>query len=552
MMKLSILRHTLSLIFICCLGFFIYSDSLSHSFSSMDDRGLINTNKDVIKGNNIHKILSEPLAGFNRYYRPLQIYSYKLDYLLWGLNPFGYHLTSVALHLINACLLYVFLFLLFNSRGGPFFAAVIFVCHPVFTEPVNYIASRSDLLVGTSFLLTIIFYLLNQRSGKKVYLVLSYGAFLFSLLSKEVSLLLPFFILFLERLTRKKYSATTIYFILALVFILFRSFLVTFKIHEMPSVYFFLTLPKALFLYMEAFLFPFGLQKKWCLSLVTSVFDKDFFIPAFIISGFIYVIIGIRRYSGVCSFGLAWFLFTPLALTLVLSQLWPKGVMPFSYAWLYVPSIGLFTMLAYSAQIALARSQNRKLVFAAISIIIPVFSFNTMVMNKKWSDPSFVSYEKTILAELPENVSLSIQATNKGYRLLEEQKTQQAEQEFRRALALLATNHKALNNLGIIFLNQRRFDQALFYFKMSNSIKPFDPNTHYNTGLVYLMQNDTRKAIVEFEKTVKLDFYHFDAHYNLLILYARENMEEKALRELSAIKYLDPAFDITKMNEKNN
>jgi len=56
----------------------------------------------------------------------------------------------------------------------------------------------------------------------------------------------------------------------------------------------------------------------------------------------------------------------------------------------------------------------------------------------------------------------------------------------------------------------------------------------------------------EFEKTVKFDFNHFDAHYNLLILYARENMEEKALRELSAIKYLDPAFDIAKMDRKKN
>ncbi|OIO35340.1 MAG: hypothetical protein AUJ74_06690 [Candidatus Omnitrophica bacterium CG1_02_44_16] len=79
-----IYRHTLLLVFICCLGFFIYSDSLTHGFSAMDDQGLINTNKDVIKGGNIGRILSEPLMGFNRYYRPLQIYSYRLDHLFWG------------------------------------------------------------------------------------------------------------------------------------------------------------------------------------------------------------------------------------------------------------------------------------------------------------------------------------------------------------------------------------------------------------------------------------------------------------------------------------
>ncbi|PIZ84228.1 MAG: hypothetical protein COX96_04905 [Candidatus Omnitrophica bacterium CG_4_10_14_0_2_um_filter_44_9] len=60
-------------------------------------------------------------------------------------------------HLLNACLLYVFLVLLLHSRGGPFFAAVLFVAHPVFSEPVNYIASRSDLLVGTFFCLQLFF-----------------------------------------------------------------------------------------------------------------------------------------------------------------------------------------------------------------------------------------------------------------------------------------------------------------------------------------------------------------------------------------------------------
>ena len=109
-----------------------------------------------------------------------------------------------------------------------------------------------------------------------------------------------------------------------------------------------------------------------------------------------------------------------------------------------------------------------------------------------------------------------------------------------------------MNNLGIIFLDQRKLDKALFYFKMANSVRPQDPIAHYNTGLVYLMQNDRMKAIGEFDRTIKLDFRHFDAHYDLLILYSQENMEEKALRELSAIKYLDPTFDFTKMDGSKN
>jgi len=401
-------------------------------------------------------------------------------------------------------------------------------------------------------LFTVIFYLLSIRSEKKIYLVLSCVTFFCSFLSKEAALFLPFFILFLESLTRKKYRAIFIYFVLALIFVLFRPLIVVFKIHIIPSFYFFLTLPKALLLYFDAFLLPFGLQKKWCLSLVTSAMDKDFLIPMFVISVFIYVIIRIRRYSGIRSFCLAWFLFTLMAFTLVVSQLWPEGVLPFSYAWLYVPSMGLFTILADITGPALAPSKNRKLVLAAIIAFISVFSITTMDMNKKWSDPAFILYEKSILSSLPDNVSLSIKATNRGFSLLEEGKVIQAAREFHRALELLPTNHKAMNNLGIIFLDQRKLDKALFYFKMANSVRPQDPIAHYNTGLVYLMQNDRMKAIGEFERTIKLDFRHFDAHYDLLILYSQENMEEKALRELSAIKYLDPTFDFTKMDGSKN
>ena len=39
-------------------------------------------------------------------YRPLVTSSYFLDYAFWKLNPFGYHLTNLLLHIINVLLVY--------------------------------------------------------------------------------------------------------------------------------------------------------------------------------------------------------------------------------------------------------------------------------------------------------------------------------------------------------------------------------------------------------------------------------------------------------------
>jgi len=43
----------------------------------------------------------------NDVFRPVVNISYALDYAFWGLQPFGYHLTSVLLHAMNVVLLFV-------------------------------------------------------------------------------------------------------------------------------------------------------------------------------------------------------------------------------------------------------------------------------------------------------------------------------------------------------------------------------------------------------------------------------------------------------------
>src|SRR2546421_8049438 len=105
------------------------------------------------------------------HYIPLTWMTLGMDYLLWGMNPVGYHLTSLLLHAANAV---VFFFvvrrLLTRALPSPSehgyalavssgVAALVFAIHPLRVESVVWVTERRDVLSGLFYLLTILLYL---------------------------------------------------------------------------------------------------------------------------------------------------------------------------------------------------------------------------------------------------------------------------------------------------------------------------------------------------------------------------------------------------------
>ena len=96
--------------------------------------------------------------------RPVVNASYAVDRAIWGPEPFGYHLTSVLLHMLNVGLLFLLVWRLSEdwqrTTGEPahaqataFATALLFAVHPMMTEAVGYISGRSEVLCATFFLL---------------------------------------------------------------------------------------------------------------------------------------------------------------------------------------------------------------------------------------------------------------------------------------------------------------------------------------------------------------------------------------------------------------
>jgi hypothetical protein len=120
-------------------------------------------------------------------YRPLLLVSYALNYAWGRYDETGYHLVSLLLH-------YGCVHLVWRIAGiagcGPraaVFAALLFALHPLASEPVNYISSRSELLGSLLFLAAFRWFLLDTARHRAVGVAL----FAMGLLSKEMVITLP-------------------------------------------------------------------------------------------------------------------------------------------------------------------------------------------------------------------------------------------------------------------------------------------------------------------------------------------------------------------------
>ncbi len=143
------------------------------------------------------------------HWHPLTWLTLAFDYTVWGLNPFGYHLTANLLHSANAALLTLLLRSLLRLTGRPdavwpaVLGALLYSIHPQRVESVAWITERRDVLCGFFSLLCVLAYLRRaeeERQGRPSgrWLALSVAAFGASLLSKALSLTLPAVLLVLD------------------------------------------------------------------------------------------------------------------------------------------------------------------------------------------------------------------------------------------------------------------------------------------------------------------------------------------------------------------
>jgi Tfp pilus assembly protein PilF len=113
------------------------------------------------------------LAQWLSLQRPVLMFSYWLNYRLWGAAPFSYHFVNLAIHFTNSGLVFLILLRLVRNAGwtqrraliGSLAGAVLFAIHPLQTESVSYVAGRSESLESFFLLLAYLVFLYRRQEA---------------------------------------------------------------------------------------------------------------------------------------------------------------------------------------------------------------------------------------------------------------------------------------------------------------------------------------------------------------------------------------------------
>lgn len=180
------------------LSVLIYSQTLNTFFLSDDFDRIY-----YIKNHGIFGVWTTAPEIF---FRPIISITLFIDYVIWHLNPLGYHLTNVIFHAVCSFLVYILSILLLNKTQLPqkkirlisVIAGFIFLVLHSHVEAVSWISARADIVVTFLGLAAFCFYLLYKQSYKLFHLSISYLLFLGGLFSKESALIFPGFIFLYE------------------------------------------------------------------------------------------------------------------------------------------------------------------------------------------------------------------------------------------------------------------------------------------------------------------------------------------------------------------
>ena len=180
------------------VAFLTYREMLGYFFTATDSPTLIDTGR-IRSARDVGRIFSEPMMNgtdlieLSLFYRPLATLSYSIDYFIWGLNPFCYHLTDLVLHAsVSVLFFFVLRFLTDGNQVAAWLGATIFTIHPILVESVPAVARRHDVLAALFLLASFLLFLKYQLGApRRGFLLVSIVFYTAALVSKEIAIILP-------------------------------------------------------------------------------------------------------------------------------------------------------------------------------------------------------------------------------------------------------------------------------------------------------------------------------------------------------------------------
>jgi protein O-mannosyl-transferase len=533
-------------LFLAILG--TYYESLFTPFINIDDPFYIEHNPYIrdLSWRGIYEIFSNIIVTN---YFPLQILSYAVDFRIWQLQPFGYHLHNLLLHILNAVLIFLLLKKIFSQPWVSFLAALLFALHPVNVESVTWVAERKNVLSMAFMLLSLGAYLYYLEEQKPIRRWTFYAAalllFLLALLAKVSAVVLPpLFLLydlcFLRRKWRGMIRDKLPFFGMALLFSLitvwvYHSGKQLAEYHGGSPYTNFLTMMNVVVEYIHSLILPVSLDFYYYTPISQSFFESQVLLSLGALFLFAFLAWRSWRRNRVFFFWLAWFFISLLPVLNII----PIPILR-ADRYMYLPAVGLFYLLS----LGLWKMGERvnpgyrfPILLLAGVLIAGSYGFLTVERNKLWKD--YMNLWEENLRKFPHG-QLAYQYLGYGY--MQRGKPDQAISYFQ---AGLRENPKAvilMNGMALAHRSKGDLVKAEEILLRAKQVNPKDSAVLNNLGLIYLKYGDLPKAQSYIQKAVEADPQNYAAQTNLGMLFYSLNQPERAVRELEKAIEMAPGY----------
>jgi len=480
----------------------LYWPATHHDFVNYDDSAYVTGNPHVQQGLTWDNLGWALVSTVRSNWLPITMLSHMLDCQLFGLKPWGHHLTSVLLHALNTVLVFLFLRNLTGAVWRSALVAALFGWHPMHVESVAWVAERKDVLSGCLGLLTLIFYGRYARKRSSVNALtndarnwtLDYGmallCFALGLMSKPMLVTWPFVLLLLDYWPLQRLKVLTVWQLVREKVPFFAlaglSCVVTYTVQQQAgAVQTVEGLPvgarvgNALISYCRY-------VEKLCWPTHLAVFYPypgawplaEVLVAGGLILGLTVLLFMQGRRYPFMLMGWLWFLGT-LVPVIGLVQV---GEQAMADRYSYLPSVGLFIFLIWGAYELIQHWRYRGL---ALSL----------------------AGSAALL------VCLALTRQQLGY-------WRDSETLFRHATAVTKNNCVAYKTLGDALVSEDQFAAAIRQYREAIRLQPRYADAHYNLGIALGMSGELDEAIRQYEEAIRLKPDYIAAKHNLGIALA--------------------------------
>ena len=522
-----------------------YAGVASNDFVNLDDDVYLTENPHLRAGFSRAGLAWAFGESYDGNWFPLTWLSLFLDYELFGLDPRAYHVTNLLLHLLSTGLLFAALLRMTGDRGPALFVAGIFALHPLHAESVAWAAERKDVLSGVFWMATLLAYARFAERPESVrrYLGVVAGVTL-SLAAKPMAVTLPFVLLLLDvwPLRRIPSGGRRVWLekVPLLALAAASSVLTVWvqraegAVRSLDQLGLDLRLWNALLSYgryLGKAFWPEGLAVYY-----PHPGDAISVVAALSCGVLIAVLTGLAastwRARPWLAVGWLWFLGTLVPVIGVVQV----GTQALADRYTYLPLVGLALALAWGARELASRLRVRSGVVVAVSLVaLGLLAGLTSLQVRHWRD-SVTLFEHALEVTASNHVA----HLNLAAALLERERLEEAESNFRSAIRIRPGMARAHSGLGDVLARRGALDEATAAYELALQIDASLGRAHAQLGAVLLQRGRSAEAVVSYFDAVRVQPDAAEIRVNLGIALVRVGRLDEALRHYDAALRLKP------------